>query len=61
MLGLLTTLPLFAFGVVSNLTSLFTRRIGIGGTLACTMLLFATGIALRSVGGIFLLYLGTLY
>ncbi|WP_373517947.1 CynX/NimT family MFS transporter [Pricia sp.] len=60
MLGLLTTLPLIAFGVVSTLTPLFTRRFGIGGTLLGAMLLLAVGIGIRSSGGIFMLYFGTL-
>ncbi|MGB6151479.1 MAG: MFS transporter [Pricia sp.] len=60
MLGLLTTLPLIAFGVVSTLTPLFTRRFGIGGTLAGAMLLLAAGIGIRSAGGTLMLYFGTL-
>lgn len=60
MLGLLTTLPLIAFGAVSTLTPLFTRRFGIGGTLFGAMLLLTGGIAIRSLDGIFTLYLGTL-
>ena len=60
MLGLLTTLPLIAFGVVSTLTPLFTRRFGIGGTLLGAMLLLVVGIGIRSMGGTFMLYFGTL-
>jgi len=60
MLGLLTTLPLIAFGVVSTLTPLFTRRFGIGGTLLGAMLLLVLGIGIRSLDGTFLLYFGTL-
>lgn len=60
MLGLLTTLPLIAFGVMSSFTSLFTRRFGIGGTLLGAMLLLAVGIGIRSLNGIVTLYLGTL-
>lgn len=60
MLGLLTTLPLIAFGVVSSFTSLFTRRFGIGGTLLGAMFLLAAGIGIRSLNGIGPLYLGTL-
>ncbi|WP_373517899.1 hypothetical protein [Pricia sp.] len=60
MLGLLTTLPLIAFGVVSTLTPLFTGRFGIGGTLAGAMLLLAAGIGIRSAGGTVMLYFGTL-
>jgi CP family cyanate transporter-like MFS transporter len=60
MLGLLTTLPLIAFGVMSSFTSLFTRRFGIGGTLLGALFLLAVGIGIRSLGGITALYLGTL-
>jgi len=60
MLGLLTTLPLIAFGVISMLTPLFTDKFGIGKTLFGAMLLLTIGIAMRSVEGIFPLYFGTL-
>lgn len=60
MLGLLTTLPLIAFGVISTFTPLFTKRYGIGGTLFGAMLLLATGIGIRSIGWISALYFGTL-
>lgn len=60
LLGLLTTLPLIAFGVVSTLTPLFTRRFGIGGTLLGAMALLAVGIGIRSIDWIPALYLGTL-
>jgi len=59
LLGLLTTLPLIAFGVVSTLTPLFTKRFGIGGTLLGSMILLTIGIALRSIEWIPALYLGT--
>jgi CP family cyanate transporter-like MFS transporter len=59
MLGLLTTLPLIAFAVVSSLTTIFTRRFGIGGTLLGAMLLLAIGIGIRTLDGIFYLYFGT--
>lgn len=60
LLGLLTTLPLIAFGVVSTLTPLFTRRFGIGGTLLGAMALLTFGIGIRSIDWIPALYLGTL-
>lgn len=59
-LGLLTTFPLIAFGVVSTLTPLFTRRFGIGGTLLGAMALLALGAAMRSIAWLPALYLGTL-
>lgn len=59
-LGMLTTLPLVAFGIISTLTPLFTRRFGIGGTLLGAMLLLSVGIGIRSIAWIPALYLGTL-
>ncbi len=49
MLGLLTTLPLLAFGVISMFTSLFTRRWGIEATLAGSLLILSAGTLLRVV------------
>lgn len=60
MLGLLTTLPLVAFGVISTLTPLFTRRLGIEGTLAMAMILLAGGIFLRIIPTSTALYGGTI-
>lgn len=59
LLGLLTTLPLLGFGIVSTLTPFFTKRFGIGKTLLAAMALLTVGIILRSLMGIFGLYLGT--
>lgn len=60
LLGLLTTLPLLAFGFVSVVTPLFTKRFGMGGTLFGAMILLIIGIVLRSLGWIPALYFGTL-
>ncbi len=60
LLGLLTTLPLVAFSVVSTLTPLFTRRFGIEGTLFGAMALLTFGIAIRYINWIPSLYFGTL-
>ncbi len=60
LLGLLTTLPLLAFGVVSTLTPLFTKRFGIGGTLLGAMLLLTIGIGIRYIDWVPALYIGTL-
>lgn len=59
LLGLLTTLPLVMFGVVSTLTPLFTRRFGIGGTLLGAMALLSLGIGIRSIAWVPALYFGT--
>lgn len=60
LLGLLTTLPLIAFGIVSTITPLFTKRFGIGNTLLAALILLTLGIIIRSSVGIFGLYLGTI-
>ncbi len=60
MLGMLTTLPLIAFAVVSVFAPLFTKRFGIGGTLFGSLALLTVGILIRSVPTILTLYLGTL-
>ena len=60
LLGLLTTLPLIAFGMVSTFTPLVTRRFGIGGTLLGAMALLAIGITVRSIAWVPALYFGTL-
>lgn len=60
LLGLLTTLPLIAFGVVSSFTPLFTKKFGIGGTLWGAMIVLTAGIAIRYVPWVSALYFGTL-
>lgn len=60
LLGLLTTLPLIAFGVVSSFTPLFTKHFGIGGTLWGAMIVLTAGIAIRYLPWVSALYLGTL-
>lgn len=60
MLGMLTTLPLIAFAVVSVFAPLFTKRFGIGGTLFGALALLTAGILIRSVATMPTLYLGTL-
>src|SRR5690554_618542 len=59
LLGLLTTLPLIAFGVISTMTPLFTKRFGIGNTLTGALVLLTSGIIIRSLEGVFSLYFGT--
>ncbi|MGW8122049.1 CynX/NimT family MFS transporter [Roseivirga echinicomitans] len=60
MLGLLTALPLLAFGVVSMLTPLFTKRFGMAATLAGALLVITIGILIRSIGFVSALYIGTI-
>ncbi len=58
-LGLLTTLPLVAFGVVSVLTPLVTRRLGMEWSVALALGLVLLGTLVRGVPSVPLLYLGT--
>lgn len=58
--GLLTTLPLLAFGVVSLLIPLVTRHLGAAATLAMAMGLLTVGILLRSAPSVLALFAGTL-
>lgn len=60
LLGLMTTLPLIAFGIVSTFTPLLTRRLGIGGTMLAAMGLLAVGCGMRSIALVSTLYFGTL-
>jgi len=60
LLGLITTLPLVAFGILSTLTPLFSRRLGIEGTLALAMGLLTVGILLRVIPANWALFAGTL-
>ena len=57
--GLLTTLPLLAFGLVSVMTPLFTRRFGIGRTLLGALLVLALATAARAIPGHAFLFGGT--
>jgi MFS transporter, CP family, cyanate transporter len=58
-IGLLTTLPLLAFGLVSALTPFITRWFGIGGALAAGLILLCVGTALRTAPMAALLFGGT--
>ena len=57
--GLLTTLPLIAFGIISPLAPRLARRWGIEGMLFISLVGLTAGILLRSLPGISLLFLGT--
>lgn len=60
LLGLLTTLPLLAFGMISMFTSLLTRRWGIEITLAGALMLIISGTFLRVLNPEIALFAGTL-
>lgn len=57
--GLLTTLPLLAFALVSPLAAGIVRRFGMERSLFAAMLLICAGIALRSLPSAALLFAGT--
>lgn len=57
--GMLITLPLLAFAVVSLVSAGMARRHGLERTLFLALLLIAGGIVLRSQGQAWALYLGT--
>ena len=59
-LGVLTTLPLLAFGVVSAFTPVVTRRLGIGGALGLGVVLIGVGTGVRAVPSTAVLFGGTL-
>lgn len=60
LLGLLTTLPLIAFGVVSMLAPVFTKKFGIGRVLFAALALLTLGILIRSMAWLPALYIGTM-
>ncbi|HCK6979223.1 TPA: CynX/NimT family MFS transporter [Klebsiella oxytoca] len=57
--GLLTTLPLLAFGLVSPLAAGVARRFGIERSLLLAMILICLGIGLRSLPFVSLLFIST--
>ena len=57
--GLLTTLPLLAFGLVSPLAAGVARRFGIEPSLLLAMVIICLGIGLRSLPSAAWLYIGT--
>lgn len=58
-IGLLTTLPVLGFGLISVLTPLFTRKIGTEGTMLLALTLLTGGIFLRVHPSVLALYSGT--
>lgn len=58
--GLLTSLPLLAFALLSYTAPFVSRKFGIGKTLAAALLLLTVGIFIRSLGTVFFLFTGTL-
>ncbi|CEF36843.1 MFS transporter [Xanthomonas citri] len=57
--GALTTLPLLAFALLSPVSALLAREYGLERTLFGALVTIALGIALRSAGAVWCLYVGT--
>jgi CP family cyanate transporter-like MFS transporter len=57
--GLLTTLPLLAFALLSPVAPRVARRFGMEGVLLASLLVLAAGILLRWAGTVAALFLGT--
>jgi CP family cyanate transporter-like MFS transporter len=57
--GLLTTLPLLAFGLISPFAAGFARTIGLERSLLGALLLVMAGVAIRSIGPAWCVYAGT--
>jgi CP family cyanate transporter-like MFS transporter len=57
--GLLTTLPLLAFGILSPFAVIFARQYGLERSLFGALLLITGGVIVRSIGPAWCLYLGT--
>lgn len=57
--GILTTLPLLAFAAISPIAAILGRRCGMERSLFGALLVIAAGIALRSSGPVWALFVGT--
>lgn len=57
--GILTTLPLLAFAIVSPFSAALARKFGLERTLFAALMIIALGILLRSLENIWCLYLGS--
>ncbi len=59
--GLLTTIPLIMFAVFAPLSSIISRRFGVGKTMFFSLVIAAEGIILRSFTGVAGLFIGTVF
>lgn len=57
--GLLTTLPLLCFALISPISATFAQRFGLEKSILMALIVIGVGIILRSYLGIFGLYFGT--
>lgn len=60
LLGMLTTLPVLAFGIFSVFTPLLTKRFGTEGTMTLALLILTAGTLLRVISGSVMLFSGTI-
>ena len=58
-IGILTTLPLLAFAIISPISAGLAHRFGAERVLFAAMLIILLGIICRSLGNVFILYAGT--
>src|SRR5690606_5135906 len=58
LVGLITTIPLMSFALLSVLAPKAARRIGLERILLYSMLVLALGLLIRSTGNVFLLFIG---
>lgn len=61
MIGLITTLPLICFAILSGFTLYFTQRFGLEVTLGAALFILTVGVLGRSFANIPALYIGTLF
>src|SRR5699024_5598186 len=57
--GMITTLPLIAFAILSPFAPKISKRIGMERTIALSLVVLLIGIILRSITGISILFIGT--
>lgn len=57
--GLLTTIPVLTFGLLSGLVSRLSKRFRMEDLLLCSLVLLTLGLLMRPGGSIFLLFAGT--
>ncbi|MFO7575539.1 MAG: MFS transporter, partial [Bacteroidales bacterium] len=59
LLGMLTTLPVLAFGIFSILTPFFTKKLGTEGTMTLALILLTAGLLIRVYPAHTALFAGT--
>lgn len=59
LLGMLTTLPVLAFGIFSILTPFFTKKLGTEGTMTLALILLTAGLLIRVYPAHMALFAGT--